>query len=119
LAEIAILPRAEFDRALAAFRNKHKDPNPFVLDIDDSNGSFGHLQAMRNAFDRKEARVAMLQAAIKVVQDGPEQLKTIKDPFGDGPFKHCPFDGGFELESSLRFKDTPPITVTVGLKKKK
>ena len=32
LAEIAILPRAEFDRALAAFRNKHKDPNPFVLD---------------------------------------------------------------------------------------
>jgi hypothetical protein len=73
---------------------------------------------MRNACDRTEARFAMLHAAIRIVLAGPEQLKTIKDPFGDGPFKYRSFDGGFELESGLKFKDGPPVTVTVGLKKK-
>ncbi len=111
LAGIAALARAEFRPALSAFQKKHPEPNPFMFSIDG-------LEGVRYAVDRTEVRFAMLHAAIKVVLCGTEQLNKIKDPFGNGPFKYRSFDGGFELESSLQFKDRPPVTVTVGSKKK-
>src|SRR5262249_16689020 len=83
LARISILPSAQFGRALAALWDKHKEPNPFGSSKERSD-----LEKMRYAVDRIEARFAMLRAAIKVVQGGTEQLKAIKDPLGDGPFKY-------------------------------
>jgi hypothetical protein len=118
LARISILPSADFRRALSDFRNKHKEPNPFVLPIDDSDSAVACLESMRYAVDRTEARFAMLSAAMKVVVGGTEQLKAITDPFGVGPFKYRSFDGGFELKSGLELKDRPPVIVTVGFEKK-
>src|SRR5439155_1898444 len=96
LVGISALAMAEVRPALSAFQKKHTEPNPFMLSIDS-------LEGMRYAVDRTEIRFAMLHAAIKVVLGGTEQFNTIKDPFGNGPFKYRSFDGGFELESSLQF----------------
>lgn len=55
----------------------------------------------------------MFKAAIAVVQDGPDKLKEIRDPFGDGPFEYHALDKGFELKSKLLFRDQP-VMLTVG-----
>ena len=61
--------------------------------------------------------MALFKAAIAVVQGGPDKLKDIKDPFGDGPFEYRALDKGFELKSKLLFKGQP-VTLTVGKGKK-
>ena len=55
----------------------------------------------------------MLEAAMAVVQGGPDKLKDIKDPFGDGPFEYRALDEGFELKSKLTF-NAQPVSLTVG-----
>ena len=47
------------------------------------------------------ARLAMLQAGVAYKKNGPAGLKTVRDPFGDGPFEMCPVDRGLELRSKL------------------
>jgi len=71
-------------------------------------------EAMRYASDRTKVKFTMLQAAVAVVSGGAEQLKTIKDPFGDGPLEYRPFEGGFELQSKLQGKDRGLGTLRVG-----
>jgi len=66
---------------------------------------------------RSEVRMAMLLAAVAVVEGGPEKLAGIKDPFGDGPFGYRKLDSGFELSSKLLEKDKP-VTLAIGQKKK-
>jgi hypothetical protein len=66
---------------------------------------------------RAETRMAMLLAAIAVLESGPEKLAGIKDPFGDGPFNYRKLEKGFELSSKLEDKGKP-VTLTVGVKKK-
>jgi hypothetical protein len=60
--------------------------------------------------------VAMLRAAIAVVQHGQQALsrEEYRDPFGDGPFKYAAFDGGFELSSKLMDRQGKPASLTVG-----
>ncbi len=65
---------------------------------------------------RSEARMAMLLAAVVVVEDGPESLKDIKDPFGRGPFEYRALERGFELRSALVFEGEP-VTLTVRRRK--
>jgi hypothetical protein len=67
----------------------------------------GYLQA------QARAKTAMLKAAIKVQLKGPDALKSIKDPYGDGPFRYRATKKGFELRSKLRV-DGRPVTLTVG-----
>jgi hypothetical protein len=62
------------------------------------------ISKVADAEARYKARQAMLRAAIAVVRDGPEALKTIKDPYGDGPFEYQTMPGGFELKSKLVYK---------------
>jgi hypothetical protein len=62
---------------------------------------------------RTQTRMALFKAALAVVQDGPDKLKDIKDPFGDGPFEYRALDKGFELESKLLYHEKP-VTLTVG-----
>ncbi len=57
--------------------------------------------------------MALFKAAIAVVQGGPENLRDIEDPFGNGPFEYRALDHGFELKSKLLFKGQP-VMLTVG-----
>ena len=64
---------------------------------------------------RAEARMAMLLAAISVVEGGPDKLADIRDPFGEGPFEYRKLDAGFELSSKLQ-QDGKPVTLLIGQK---
>jgi len=66
------------------------------------------------AENKYQARLALLQAALVVVQKGPSPLKTINDPFGDGPFEYKQLPMGFELTSKLRTVDGKQVSYTVG-----
>ncbi|MBI3468728.1 MAG: hypothetical protein HY000_37470 [Planctomycetes bacterium] len=107
----AALPKEQFDAQYPVFKEKTRAALPlagFVLPAVDKYLATEH---------RNQARLAMLLAAIAVAQDGPEKLKEIKDPFGDGPFEFRPLDQGFELKSKLLFEGKP-VTLTVGQRAK-
>jgi hypothetical protein len=110
-AKISALPRAEFMAALSALK-KNAQHNPIAASI------IPGIEAVRYACDRTEVLFAMLQAAIAVSLQGTDELKRIKDPFGDGPFEYRSFGGGFELRSKLHEKDRGPAILTVGVETK-
>jgi hypothetical protein len=60
--------------------------------------------------------MAMLLAAIAVVEVGTEKLAGIKAPFGDGPFEYRKLEPGFELSSKLQ-ENGKPVTLVIGQKK--
>jgi hypothetical protein len=62
---------------------------------------------------RYQARAAMFTVALDMVRRGADALGQRRDPFGDGPFAYRKLDGGFELESKLRFEGKP-VTLGVG-----
>jgi hypothetical protein len=62
---------------------------------------------------RAQTQMALFKAALAVVRGGPDALKDIRDPFGDGPFEYRALDKGFELKSKLLVKDQP-LTLVVG-----
>lgn len=67
------------------------------------------------AYDRDksaEVRLAMLRAAIAVVETGQDALKNINDPAGHAPFQYKSEGNGFELESSLTVEGKP-VTLKV------
>lgn len=66
-------------------------------------------------FDVKELHVRwhMLAAAVDVVQNGPESLRSHPDPFGDGPFAYHPSDEGFRLDSELEVHGAA-VSIQVG-----
>jgi hypothetical protein len=57
---------------------------------------------------------AMLLAAIQVVRDGPDAIKSSADPFSDGPFELQKKANGFELRSKLVGKDGKAVTMKFG-----
>jgi hypothetical protein len=110
LAELAALPPAEFDARYSEFARRANAASPVASVM---------LPAMEKtvaAQRRCETRMAMLLAAIAVVEGGPEKLADVKDPFGDGPFAYRKLETGFELSSKL-LEDGKPVTLTVGQKK--
>ncbi|MDB5304253.1 MAG: hypothetical protein JWM97_1802 [Phycisphaerales bacterium] len=60
-----------------------------------------------------EVRLAMLRAAVAVVESGPGALSNFKDPVGGAAFEHHATPGGFELRSKLTVAGKP-VTLTVG-----
>ena len=111
LAGIAALPKAEFEARYPKFKEEAKGKNPVVGVL---------LPAVDKVLakdHRHRARFALLFAAIAVAQDGPEKLKEIKDPYGDGPFEYKALDKGFELRSKLIFEGQP-VTLMAGEGKK-
>jgi hypothetical protein len=60
-----------------------------------------------------QARMALFRAAVAVAQGGPERLKEVPDPFGQGPFEYRALPKGFELKSKLTVKGQP-LTLRVG-----
>jgi hypothetical protein len=60
--------------------------------------------------------MAMLLAGIAFVEGGEAKLKTIKDPFGTGPFEYRALDKGFELKSKYQYEGQPVI-LQIGVRK--
>ena len=107
LKTLVALPHAEFDARYPKFKQQNIKPDTLaaflIPTIDD-------LLAKER---RSQARMAMLLAAIAVAEGGPDQLKDIDDPFGDGPFEYRKLDAGFELKSQLKYEGQP-VSLTVG-----
>lgn len=107
LAKLLALPNDGFDTQYAAFQERWKAANPLAAIF------LPAVNKIRAAEQRNTARMEMLLAAFAVAQDGPDALKTIKDPFGKGPFAYEARGKGFELRSVLKF-DNKPVTLSVG-----
>jgi hypothetical protein len=60
----------------------------------------------------------MLMAAIAVSESGPDALKDIPDPFGNGPFAYAALEDGFELRSQLVYEGKP-VSLTIGRSRSK
>jgi hypothetical protein len=110
LAQLAALPADEYDIKYPMFveRTEHEHPAAKLL--------LPAMQKVVTAKRRSEARMAMLLAAIAVVEGGEEKLASLNDPFGDGPFTYRKLDNGFELSSKLQQNDKP-VTLVIGQKK--
>ena len=107
LAGIVALPKEEFEARYPKFKEESKGKNPVVGVL---------LPAVDKILEkdhRHKARFALLFAAIAVAQDGPEKLKEIQDPYGDGPFEYKALERGFELKSKLFFEGQP-VTLVAG-----
>ena len=107
LARVAALPREEFDARYPEVASKAKAASPVGALF------LPALDRMADSQRRSQAHRSLFKAAIAVVRGGPEALKDIKDPFGDGPFAYRALDRGFELKSKLIVRGQP-MTLTVG-----
>lgn len=111
LATLLALPKNEFDMQYPDFKQRIEAAHPLARLY------LPAVDKVRATDNRNQARIAMLLAAIAVVQDGPEKLKDIKDPFGTGPFEYRALDEGFELKSKL-LHEGQQVTLTIGQRKK-
>lgn len=110
LYQLIALPAKEFDTKYPAFAARTEAAQGLAKLLLPS------VQKIVTAQRRSQARMAMLLAAIAVVEGGQEKLAGIKDPFGDGPFGYRKLDAGFELSS--KFQDNgKAVTLVVGQKK--
>jgi hypothetical protein len=110
-ARVLALPWKEFDAQYPELIKKAKAANPLAGSVLPDMGKV--VQRVRLA----QTQRALFKAALAVVQGGPDKLKDIKDPFGDGPFEYRALDNGFELKSKLLYQEKP-LTLTVGQGKK-
>jgi hypothetical protein len=100
------VPLDQFPAAAAAVDRKWKAASPLAQVVQTPVDRFRYRVA------QADARLAMLRAAIQVRLIGPDALKTIKDPYGTGPFESRVVQGGIELKSKLVVKDKPVTLVT-------
>ena len=105
LAKLAALPWKEFDAQYPKFFKKAKADNPLAGFF------FPAMDKVAAAQRRNQAHRALFQAALAVVEGGPDKLKDIKDPFGKGPFKYRALDKGFELKAKLLYRGKPIVLV--------
>jgi hypothetical protein len=111
LAKVAALPWKEFDAQYPKIMTRAKAANPlagFVLPA---------INRVAESQRRAMTQRALFKAGLAVVQGGPDKLKDVKDPFGDGPFEYRALDRGFELRSRLP-SGGQPLTLVVGQGKK-
>lgn len=101
------LPSDEFEERWKKLQDRIKDTNPF------SNLVLPGLKRIREVSDKQTAAWALFRAAIAVARDGVDSLASVKDPFGDGPFKYTKLAGGFRLTSQYKFRGEP-VELTVG-----
>jgi hypothetical protein len=100
-------PKPEFDAVYPKFKERVNATEPLAKHY------LPAIDEILSKERRNKARLAMLIASIAVVEGGPEKLKSIKDPYGDGPFEYKVLDKGFELRSKLVFEDKP-VTLVLG-----
>jgi hypothetical protein len=110
LAQLTTFPPREFDAKYPAFVERAEAASPVAKLL------LPAMQKVVAAQRHSQARTEMMLAAIAVIENGPEQLESIKDPFGDGPFEYRKLDEGFELSSMLEVEGKP-VTLVIGQKK--
>lgn len=108
LAKVAALPPKECDARYPEFVRKAKADNPLAGYVLPS------MDKVAAAERRARARVALFKAALAVVQGGPDKLKDVPGPFGDGPFESRALGKGLELKSKLLLANGQPATLVVG-----
>jgi hypothetical protein len=109
LEKLVALPHAEFDARYPDFKQQNLKPDTAAAFL------IPQIDSLLAKERRSQARVSMLLAAIAVAEGGPDRLKDIDDPFGDGPFEYRKLDNGFELISQLKYEGQP-VALTVGQK---
>ena len=107
LIKLSALPGREFDARYPEFVKKAKAINPLAETF------YPQLDKFLDSQRRHQTQLALFQAALSIVQGGPNKLGNIKDPSGDGPFEYRALDQGFELKSKLLVKGQP-LTLIVG-----
>jgi len=112
LANLTALPWKEFDAQYPEFVKKAKAANLLAGDL------LPNMYQVAASQRRAQSQMALFKAALAVVQGGPDKLKEIQDPFGDGPFQYQALDRGFELKSKLPVYKEKPLTLTVGQRHK-
>jgi hypothetical protein len=121
LAEILALPQPEYEVRARQFSSEmQQSPNPFVKTLDLFSGwSLGARRVkFRSSEFRAEAQSAMVRAAMEYKLRGEIGIKSVRDPFGDGPFGFRRFkfkgvDRGFELKSGYAGADAPFVMIFV------
>lgn len=106
-AEVMALPPKEYEtQAKEFFAECSNSKNPFIVQA-----AIGWQKARPKEF-KARTQEAMLRAAVAYKVNGETGLKSIEDPFGNGPFEFRRFkfkgvDRGFELKSAYTGMDTP------------
>jgi hypothetical protein len=122
VASIMALPQPEYEtQAKQILAEIHESQNPFVagLNLYFSGFVFGGGQnLLRPAEFRVQAQLAMVHAAVEYKLHGEAGLKSVMDPFGNGPFAFQRFvfkgvDRGFELKSAYAGTDAPFVMIFV------
>ena len=91
-----------------ALEDRIRNTNPFSRLVLPS------LKGVRELRDINTANWALFRAAIRLARDGEDSLASVKDPFGDGPFKYKKLAGGFRLTSQYQVHGKP-VELTVGI----
>jgi hypothetical protein len=117
MARIMALPPPEYETQAKQFlADIHESPNPFigVFNLYFTGFVLGggpNIQVREREF-RVQAQLAMVHAAAEYKLHGESGLKSVMDPFGNGPFGFQRFvfkgvDRGFELKSAYAGADAP------------
>jgi len=112
LTELMMLPEPEYEiQAKQFFADCHKSPNPFI-----SESAIGWETRPREF--KAQAQLAMVHAAVEYKLHGESSLKSVMDPFGNGPFAFQRFifksvDRGFKLKSAYAGADAPFVMIFV------
>jgi hypothetical protein len=113
VAELMALPEPQYEiQAKQFFADCHKSPNPFI-----SESVLGWEKARPREF-KAQAQLAMVHAAVEYKLHGESGLKSVMDPFGNGPFSFQRFvfkgvDRGFELKSAYAGAEAPFVMIFV------
>ncbi|HDY65261.1 MAG TPA: hypothetical protein ENH84_03380 [Phycisphaerae bacterium] len=100
LAGMAELPPQEFEEKLKTIKNPALMPGI---------GKISYQQAAART------KMAMLKAAIAILLEGKEKLRSIRDPYGDGSFEYMELKEGFRLRSSMKVtKGQERVSLTIG-----
>jgi hypothetical protein len=105
------VPPDQYEKEWNEHANALKEHNPVAAVFAPGLGK------CRWAAARSEVRGALWKTALAILIDGPDAVKTHRDPFGDGPLEYTAFEAGFELRSKLRHQDKP-VALMVGQRKK-
>jgi hypothetical protein len=123
LADIMALPPAEYETQAKQFLTEiHKSQNLFFTGFDFLLTGWPllgqqKLQIRPTEF-RDQAQLAMVHAAVEYRLHGESGLKSVMDPFGNGPFEYRRFvfkgvDRGFELKSAYAGAEAPFVMIFV------
>ena len=117
LAEVLALPQPEYEaRAKQLSAEIQKTQNPFTIAFELILS--GRRYPIRPAEFKAQAQQAMMHAAVEYKLHGESGMKSVMDPFGNGPFGFRRFvfkgvDRGFELKSAYAGDEAPFVMIFV------